>query len=75
MTCPVLDIYPYGTTSPIYLTVSSRSQKSPLDAKYFLTWVDRLIGRTELNDWNTEAEKTVVLNDLRRARAVFAAKQ
>jgi predicted acyl esterase len=34
------------------------------------------IGRTEqMNDWNTEAEKTAVLNDLQRARAVFAAKQ
>jgi Tol biopolymer transport system component len=75
-TYPILDIYPYGTTSPIYINVRGATQQSPEDARYFLTWVDHIIARTEeMTDWNFDSERTAVLNDLRRARAAFAAKQ
>jgi hypothetical protein len=75
-TYPVLDIYPYGTTSPIYIKVAGSEPRYPEDAKYFVTWIDHIIERTEkLPDWNTPQEKEQVLDSFRRARAVFAAKQ
>jgi hypothetical protein len=75
-TYPVLDIYPYGTTSPIYIKVAGSGPKYPEDAKYFVTWIDHILERTEkLPDWNTPQEKAEVIDSFRRARAMFAAKQ
>jgi hypothetical protein len=73
---PVLDLYPYATTSPIYVTVSGSHPKPAEDAAYFTAWIDRLIGSAEANrDWNTETEKKTVLGELRAARAVYAEMQ
>lgn len=75
-TFPILDIYPYGTTSPIYVSVAGAPPRSPVDAKFFVGWVDRLIERTDkMPDWNTPQQKAEVLDSFRRARAVFAARQ
>jgi hypothetical protein len=75
-TYPVLDIYPYATTSPIYIEVAGAPQRAPEDATYFVTWVDHLIARTKDNTtYNTQAEKAEVLRSLEQARAVFASKQ
>ena len=69
---PVLDAYPYATTSPIYVTVPGSNPKPIEDAAYFVAWIDRLIQNASKNrDWNTEAEKTSVLDLLNRARKVF----
>jgi hypothetical protein len=75
-TYPVLDIYPYATTSPIYVEVDGIPQRAPNDATYFLNWVDRLIARTKENTtYNTAAEKAEVLRSLEQARGVFTGKQ
>jgi hypothetical protein len=72
---PVLDAFPYATTSPVYLNAAGSEPKSPDDAKYFLAWIDHMVHSTEANtNWNTAAEKTAVLDLLRRARAVYEAK-
>ncbi len=72
---PVLDAFPYATTSPIYVRVVGSDLKSPEDAQYFLAWIDRMVSSTEANtNWNTTAEKTAVLDILLRARAVYEAK-
>ncbi|MGH9750637.1 MAG: CehA/McbA family metallohydrolase [Candidatus Polarisedimenticolia bacterium] len=69
---PILDIYPYATTSPIYVSVGGRPVRSAADAAYFLKWIDRLEQAARAHaDWNTEAEKGAVLRDLEAARAVF----
>jgi TolB protein len=69
---PVLDVYPYATTSPIYVTVAGSSVKSSEDAAYFVAWIDRMVLDVKANrDWNTEAEKTSVLTMLERARSVY----
>jgi TolB protein len=69
---PVLDAYPYATTSPIYVTVAGSQVRSPEDAAYFVAWIDRLIEAAKSNkDWNTEAERTAVLNLLSYARAIY----
>jgi hypothetical protein len=71
-TYPVLDFYPYATTSPIYLTIGGEPVRSTPDAEYFLAWIERL-ERTALahQDWNTEQEKAATLGAIREARAEF----
>ena len=70
---PVLDSYPYATTSPIYVSVAGSRLHYPEDAKYFVAWIDRMTEAAEANhDWNTPAEKKHVLSLLNRARAIYA---
>jgi hypothetical protein len=74
-TLPILDSYPYATTSPIYVEVESAPLASPEDAAFFVGWVDRLLERAAAHpDWNTAAEREETLASLRAARAVFLAK-
>ena len=62
---PILDLYPYATTSPIYVTVEGSTPDRSEDAAYFVAWIDRLIDGAKSNkDWNTEAEKKAVLEML-----------
>jgi len=69
---PVLDIYPFGTTSPIYVDVGGEPVRSSDDAAYFLAWIDRLEkAAREHRGWNNEREKEAVLGDIDRARSVF----
>ena len=71
-THPVLDLYPYATTSPIYITVGGAPARSREDAAYFLAWVKRLIANAQGNtNWNSPAEKEIVLKQLQEARAVW----
>ncbi len=69
---PILDVYPYATTSPIYVTVGGTRIRSSADAEYFIAWIDRLRTGVEANrDWNTQEEKSEVLTTLQRAREEF----
>jgi hypothetical protein len=69
---PVLDLYPYATTSPIYLTVGGRPARSKVDAEFFLAWIDRMRGAVEAHrEWNSEAERAEVFETLARARAEY----
>ncbi len=69
---PVLDLYPYATTSPVYVNAGASSPKSAEDAAYFIAWIDRLLQSSQSNqDWNTEAEKASVLELLEQARGVY----
>ncbi len=73
---PVLDGYPYATTSPIYVTVAGSTAKQTEDAAFFIAWIDRMIQDAEANQsWNTSAEKTSVLKLLEDARAVYVGLQ
>jgi hypothetical protein len=68
----VLDQYPYATTSPIYITVDGSAPHPTDDASYFIAWIDQLIAAAEAHkDWNTDAEKATVLDQLSRARKVY----
>jgi TolB protein len=71
-TPPVLDIYPFATTSPIYLTIAGIPPRSPDDARFFIAWIDRLReGAERHTGYNSAAEKTAVLDLIARARAEF----
>jgi hypothetical protein len=66
---PILDLYPYATTSPVYVSVAGAPVRNAADAAYFVAWVDRLIAAAGSNtSWNTEAEKESVLAMLQEAR-------
>jgi hypothetical protein len=69
---PVLDAYPYATTSPVYVTVEGSSPHHTEDGAYFIAWIDRLAEAAKANrDWNTDAEKQTVLDLLSQARKVY----
>jgi len=70
---PILDLYPYATTSPVYVRLAGAPLHNAADAAYFVTWIDRLIASTNANTaWNTDAEKQSVLSMLQQARAKYA---
>jgi hypothetical protein len=74
-TQPVLDIYPFATTSPIYVTVAGAPIRSRSDAEWFVAWIDRLDAAARASaDWNTPAEREAVLRQIAEARQVFAAR-
>ena len=69
---PILDFYPYATTSPIYVSVGGRPIHSPADARYFIAWIDRLeAGAAAHQGWNSSAERAATLESIRQARTVF----
>ncbi len=70
---PILDLYPYATTSPVYVTVAGSPVHKPKDAAYFVAWIDRLISAANGNaSWNTETEKQSVVSMLQEAREKYA---
>jgi hypothetical protein len=69
---PVMDNYSYATTSPVYVTIAGKRAYSKKDAEYFEAWIDRTIEVTsQYPDWNSPAEKELVLKRLREARSVY----
>jgi hypothetical protein len=70
---PILDLYPYATTSPVYVSEAGAPVRSAADAAYFVAWVDRLIAAARSDtSWNTDAEKESVLSMLEEARTRYA---
>lgn len=73
---PVLDLYPFASTSPVYVTVAGTPARSPDDARFFLQWIDQVTRAARAHSaWNTAGERDSVLALLGRARAVYAAQQ
>ena len=71
-THPVLDVLPFATTSPIYVTVAGQPVRSPDAAGYFIAWIDRLTRAAGAHaGYNTAEEKAAVQKLLADARAVF----
>jgi Tol biopolymer transport system component len=70
----VLDIYPFATTSPIYVSVEGRPRRSRGSAEYFLRWLDRIEQATRVHpDYRGEQEREAVLADVARARPFYEA--
>ena len=71
-TMPVLDLYPFGSTSAIYVRVGDEPVRSPEDAAFFVRWIERIEAATRANTaWNTPGEQASALRTLAKARAVF----
>ena len=70
---PILDLYPYATTSPVYVSVAGAPLRSQAEAAYFVAWMDRLMSAARSNSsWNNETEKQSVLSMLQEAREKYA---
>jgi TolB protein len=71
---PVLDLYPFASTSPTYVRVADESVRSADDAAFFVRWIDRMDALTRASTaWNTPSERENTLRTLADARAVFTA--
>ena len=69
----VLDLYPYATTSPIYVQMPGGAPQAKSEAAYFTAWLDRVIAdATARTDFRNERERTATLDYLRNARDRFA---
>jgi dipeptidyl aminopeptidase/acylaminoacyl peptidase len=69
---PILDIYPFATTSPIYVSVAGAPIRNADDARYFVAWIARLESAAASHaGWNDEREKSEVLSRLAAAKAEF----
>jgi Tol biopolymer transport system component len=69
---PVLDLYPFASTSPVYVRIGDRPVRSPADAAWFVRWVDRVIAAASAySGWNTPAEREATLAQLARAREEY----
>ena len=65
----VLDLYPYATTSPVYLQMPGGAPAAPQDAAYFAAWMDRVLdAASRRDDYRTPRERTATLDYLRAAR-------
>jgi hypothetical protein len=71
-TYPILDLYPYASTSPVYITIDKQPVRSKKEAEYFIHWLDVLIGDVKArNDFNTDEERKDVIKVLEDGRKVF----
>jgi hypothetical protein len=71
-TLPILDLYPFASTSPIYVTVAGAPVHSTDDAAFFVGWIERVEEATRSSTaWNRPEEQAAVLRTLAEARTVF----
>jgi len=69
---PVLDLYPFASTSPVYVEVGSAPKTCGADAEYFLRWIDLLSQRVRADtNWNTTSERDRTLALISRAHEEF----
>lgn len=62
---PVLDLQPFATTSPIYVTVAGAPIRSALDAEYFVGWIMRLRANVlAFTGWNDASERKKALETI-----------
>ena len=72
---PVLDFYPFGTTSPVYVAVAGAPVRSTADGRFFVRWIDRVRAAADAHPgWTSGAEKEAVLAQIAKARSVFTAR-
>jgi TolB protein len=69
---PVLDLYPFASTSPIYVRVGNEAPRCREDAEFFLRWINLLSQRVRADtNWNTPGERERALSTISRAHEEF----
>jgi TolB protein len=69
---PVLDLYPFASTSPIYVQVGDAPIRSRDDSGYFLAWIARVEEAARAHTgWNTPAERDEAMRTIESARVEF----
>lgn len=70
----IFDLYPYATTTPVWITVEGAAPRSPEDAAYFIDWIERLREAASAHpDYNNPRERSLVLERLDLATQRFEA--
>ena len=65
---PILDLYPYATTSPVYVDIAGAPLRNTEDPAYFVAWMGRLITAAQSSTtWNSETEQQAVLAIFQKA--------
>jgi hypothetical protein len=63
----------YAHTNPVFLAKGGKPASSPEDARYFLKWIDTVLGLLEkLDRFDTPSQKQEVMAVWRKARDVYA---
>lgn len=69
----IFDMYPYATTSPVYISVGDKPQKSQQDAEYFLAWIARVReSAANHQGYNSSAERDAILGHIDAAAAFYS---
>jgi TolB protein len=69
---PVLDLYPFASTSPVYVVMGNAPISCGADAEYFLSWINLLSQRVRQDtNWNTPAEREQAIALISRAHEEF----
>ncbi len=68
----IFDLYPYATTTPVWLEAAGGSSAANCDSGYFLAWLDQIRAVVDKHpDYNTGAERENLLKEVESARQVF----
>lgn len=68
----IFDLYPYASTTPVWLETGAGVPAGTCDSGYFLAWLDRIEAVAASHpDYNTDAERERLLRDISAARAVY----
>lgn len=68
----IFDLYPYATTTPVWLEADGESTGRSCDSGYFLAWLDRIQAVVDNHpNYNTDAERERLLSDVELARQVY----
>lgn len=72
----VFDIYPYGTTNPVFFNAEGTATHCGPDADFFLKWLTRLETAAAAHPgYNTAAERGATLREIKAAEGVMAARR
>jgi hypothetical protein len=70
----VFDLYPYATTTPVWIVAGDRAARSPEDAAYFEAWIERLRqSAADHRDYNSGDERVAIMERLNQAARRYAA--
>jgi len=71
---PILDLYPYATTSPVYINMDGVPVRNAGDAAFFVSWMYRLISTAQKSSaWNSDKEKQQVISVFQTAKQKYEA--
>ena len=70
----IFDLYPYATTTPVFISIGNKVPRSSKDAEYFIAWIERIRESvTAHSDFNNDDERDAILANLDEARQRFEA--
>jgi Tol biopolymer transport system component len=68
----IFDLYPYATTTPVYIDVGDEAPGSREDADYFIAWIERIReSASDHPDYNSPEEREIILRNLDDAQRIF----